>query len=61
MTQDKNRGVDFSGAPSPQEQTPAAYQDNQANSEKGAEQVKAEQEKKRTEGSPNQGTDSRHP
>ncbi|MBD1870660.1 hypothetical protein H6F88_16390 [Oculatella sp. FACHB-28] len=63
MTQDKNReGIDLGGAPSPQEQAPAAYQDEQEREEYrkiGAEQVKAEQKKNEVEGSPNQGTDSR--
>jgi hypothetical protein len=63
MTQDKDRGnLDLGGAPSPQEQAPAAYQDDQEREEnrrKGAEQVKAEQQKNEVEESPNQGTDSR--
>jgi hypothetical protein len=64
MTQDKDReGIDLAGAPSPQEQAPAAYQqddqEREENRKIGAEQVKAEQKKNEVEGSPNQGTDSR--
>lgn len=57
MTQDKDKGnLDLGGAPSPQEQTPAAYQDDQEREENrriGAEQVKAEQQKNEAEGSSN--------